>query len=165
MPTLALSIGSNINAAVNLRSAYSALLNEFGNIRCSTVYESEAVGFTGDNFLNLVALVKTDLPLEKIVISLKHIEDVLGRDRQQPKFSGRTMDIDVLIFGGTTGRECGMELPREEIGHNAFVLRPLAELLPAHIHKESGKSFAQMWQEFDKSRQKLWPVKFDWSQV
>lgn len=162
MPTLALSIGSNIDAANNLRSAHKALLAAFGNIRCSTVFESVAVGFVGDNFLNLVALIETELPLSDITTTLKHIEDVLGRDRNQPKFSGRTMDIDVLIYGDVTGADCGMNLPREEISRNAFVLRPLAEMLPATIHSQTGKSFGQMWQQFDKSRQQLWSIEFDW---
>lgn len=165
MPTLALSIGSNINAANNLRRAHTALLAAFGNIRCSTVFESVAVGFVGDNFLNLVALIETELPLSDITTRLKHIEDVLGRDRSQPKFSGRTMDIDVLIYGAVTGDECGIRLPREEISRNAFVLRPLAEMLPETLHTQTGKSFGQMWQEFDKSRQELWPIEFDWQQA
>ncbi len=163
MPTLVISIGSNIDATRNLRKAHAALLAEFHNINCSTVFESEAVGFKGDNFLNLVALIETELTLADIAIRLKHIEDVLGRDRQQPKFSGRTMDIDVLTFSDATGKDCGMELPREEITRNAFVLRPLAELLPAQLHPPSGKHYAALWQEFDQSRQKLWPVAFDWT--
>lgn len=164
MTTLALSIGSNIDAGNNLRRVRRALLGEFGNIRCSTVYESEAVGFAGDNFLNLAALIETELPLQLIAGKLKQIEHILGRDRKQPRYSGRTMDIDILVYGFTDGAECGMELPREEISRNAFVLCPLAEMLPNTVHSRTGKSFLQMWQGFDKSRQKIWPVEFDWTQ-
>lgn len=163
MPTLVLSIGSNINAATNLRRAHKALLAQFGNMQCSTVYESEAVGFAGDNFLNLVAVIVTDMPLSDIAGSLKQIEDDLGRDRQQPKFSGRTIDIDVLTYGDANGQDCGMELPRAEITCNAFVLQPLAELLPEQMHQPTGQTYAQLWQGFDKSKQNLWPVPFDWS--
>jgi len=163
MPTLTLSIGSNIDATKNLRLANAALLVEFGNICCSTVYESEPVGFEGDNFLNLVAAIETNLPLTDIAVTLKHIEDLLGRDRNQPKFSGRTMDIDVLTFGDAVGGDCGMHLPRDEITRNAFVLRPLAELLPDQIHGPTGKTFGQLWNAFDQSRQKLWPIDFDWA--
>lgn len=84
MPLLVLSIGSNINAATNLRLAHGALLEQFGNIQCSQVFESEAVGFEGDNFLNLVAVIATEIPLPTIAGKLKQIEDDLGRDRQQP---------------------------------------------------------------------------------
>lgn len=163
MATLALSIGSNIDATRNLQRARAELVGEFGDMYCSTVYESEAVGFTGDNFLNLVALIETELPLAEIAKKLKHIEDVLGRDRKLPKFSGRTIDIDILVYGAANGADCGLELPREEISRNAFVLCPLAEMMPDALHPQTGKSFAEMWQEFDKSRQKLWPVEFDWA--
>jgi len=56
-----------------------------------------------------------------------------------------------------------ISLPREEIQYNAFVLRPMADIVPEHIHPISTKSYAQMWQAFDKSQQQLWPVPFSWS--
>ena len=65
MTTLALSIGSNIDAESNIRAAVNALRVEFENIRCSTIYESKAVGFDGDNFLNFVVLADTDKALDR----------------------------------------------------------------------------------------------------
>lgn len=162
MPDLSLSIGSNINPERNLRLAIARLRAEFGSARCSTVYESEPVGFDGDNFLNLAVVITTELPLDTIITRLKNIEDLLGRDRQQPKYAGRSMDIDVLTYGQENGHDCGIELPRAEITRNAFVLCPLAELLPTEIHAPTGKSYQALWQDYDKSRQKLWPVAFDW---
>ena len=83
MTTLALSIGSNIDAESNIRAAVNELRMEFENIRCSTIYESKAVGFDGDNFLNFVVLADTDKALTDVAAFLKHLEDRLGRDRQQ----------------------------------------------------------------------------------
>ena len=165
MPALSLSIGSNVDAANNIRQAVKALRNEFNNILCSTVYESEAVGFDGDNFLNLVAVIDTDKQLSAILKFVKQLEDRLGRDRAQPKFSDRRMDIDILTYGEETGAECGIVLPRSEITKNAFVLLPLSEMLPEQINAETGVSNAQMWQDYDKSQQKLWPIDFDWKQI
>ncbi len=165
MPALSLSIGSNVDAANNIRQAVKALRNEFNNILCSTVYESEAVGFDGDNFLNLVAVIDTDKQLSAILKFVKQLEDRLGRDRAQPKFSDRRMDIDILTYGEETGAESGIVLPRSEITKNAFVLLPLSEMLPEQINAETGVSNAQMWQDYDKSQQKLWPVDFDWQQI
>lgn len=162
MTILALSIGSNINAAQNIRAAMKELRLKFGNIACSTVFESEAVGFEGDNFLNLVGLIDTEIKLGDIVLSLKQLEDKLGRDRSQAKFSGRPIDIDILIYGNEAGTEQGIALPRPEITHNAFVLQPLAEVLPNQIHCLSGVSYAQLWNEYDKASQKLWPIDFIW---
>ena len=162
VPVLSLSLGSNIDAANNIRQAVATLREHFRNLRCSTVYESEAVGFDGDNFLNLVVTAQSDMNLSEIARFLKQLEDDMGRDRSQPKFSGRTMDIDILTFGDDDGKAWGLSLPRHEITKHAFVLQPLAELLPDEVHPESGLTFSALWQEFDKPEQKLWPVEFDW---
>ncbi|NQV70117.1 MAG: 2-amino-4-hydroxy-6-hydroxymethyldihydropteridine diphosphokinase [Pseudohongiella sp.] len=162
MTLLALSIGSNINAAKNIRAAIDALRLEFVAVACSRVYESEAIGFEGDNFLNLVVLIDTEKELADIVSFLKQLEDGLGRDRSQQKFSGRPIDVDILIYGQETGRSCGIKLPRGEITENAFVLQPLAEVLPNQRHPGTGLLYSQLWQGYDKSTQKLWPIAFDW---
>ena len=163
MTTLALSIGSNIDAESNIRAALGALTLEFNNIRSSTTYESQAVGFDGDNFLNLVVLADTNKGLDDVATFLKRLEDRLGRDRLQARFSGRTMDIDILLYGSESGMVCGIELPRPEVTENAFVLQPLSELLPDSVHPATGMSYLQLWQDYDKSKQRLWPIEIDWS--
>lgn len=161
MPLLSLSIGSNVNAAANVRRAVAALREHFGELDLSTVYESEAVGFDGDNFLNLVVTTETAESLGSISVYLKQLEDRMGRDRSQPRFSGRVIDVDILTYGDLQGERDGVELPRGEVTRNAYVLRPLAELLPDQQHGPSGKTYAQLWDEYDKSRQALWPVQID----
>ena len=64
MALLILSLGSNVDAQLNIGLAIQSLRNEFGNINLSTVYESEAVGFEGNNFLNLTVSIESDLLLE-----------------------------------------------------------------------------------------------------
>jgi 2-amino-4-hydroxy-6-hydroxymethyldihydropteridine diphosphokinase len=155
-----LSIGSNIDPVNKIRAAVKLLRAEFGSITLSRVYESEAVGFDGENFMNLAAIVECSEPLERVLDTLKNIENQLGRDRAQPKFSGRTMDIDILFYGDSTGAECGLSLPRGEITENAFVLLPLSELLPGAIHSPTRRTYAQLWQQYDKSKQKLWSIEF-----
>ena len=163
MTTLALSIGSNIDAESNIRAALGALSLEFENIRNSTTYESQPVGFDGDNFLNLVILADTDKGLDDVTAILKRLEDRLGRDRAQARFSGRTMDIDILLYGGESGMCCGIELPRPEVAENAYVLLPLSELLPDLVHPATGMSYLNLWQDYDKSKQQLWAIEIDWS--
>ena len=161
--TLALSIGSNIDAFLNIRAALDALSLEFEDVRLSKTYESKAVGFDGDNFLNLVVLADTEKSLDAVAAFLKDLEDQLGRDREQARFSGRTMDIDILLYGDESGVCCGIELPRPEVTENAFVLQPLAELLPDLVHPATGLSYSKLWQDYDKSRQQLWEIETDWS--
>jgi 2-amino-4-hydroxy-6-hydroxymethyldihydropteridine diphosphokinase len=160
--TLALSIGSNIDAESNIRAALDALNLEFENIRSSTTYESQAIGFDGDNFLNLVVLADTNKGLDDVTTFLKRLEDRLGRDRLQTRFSGRTMDVDILLYGNESGMFCGIELPRPEVTENAYVLQPLAQLLPDVVHPATGMSYLKLWQDYDKSKQRLWATEIDW---
>lgn len=163
MPVLSLSIGSNVNPEVNVRRACALLAARYGELRKSAVYESEAVGFSGENFLNLVVAVETEESLAAIKLFLKQLEDDMGRDRSRPRFSERAIDVDILAYGDSDGSEAELDLPREEITRNAYVLRPLAELLPNVSHPPTGKTYAQLWQDYDKSRQLLWVKDFEWS--
>lgn len=162
MPLLTLSIGSNIDPDPNVRLAVKLLRRKFPDLVCSPVYESETVGFDGDNFLNLVAATRTEEKLANISHYLKSLEDDLGRDRSQPGFSGCTMDVDILTYGDLCGDYDGVQLPRGEILENAFVLRPLADLLPEQVHPLEKLSYRQLWSAFNKPEQRLWPVEFDW---
>lgn len=159
---VALSLGSNIDRYRHIGGALDALADAFGELICSPVYESEAVGFAGSAFLNSVVLVRTALPLAEIVPLLKRIEDDNGRNRSGPKFSPRTLDIDVLTYGDAVGELDGIELPRAETAQNAFVLKPLADIRPDTLLPGSDKSYAELWAAYPKDRQKLWPVAFQW---
>ena len=73
------------------------------------------------------------------------------------KFSDRNIDIDILLFGDLQ-TEHPIELPRDEILKNAYVLWPLAELAPELRDPLSHKYYAESWSEFDKSSQTLKPI-------
>ena len=122
MPWVTLSLGSNTDADKNLRICLDALLLHFQDISLSSVFESEAVGFKGDNFLNMVVGFETEKDIEELRQLFKKIEAENGRDRLQEKFSGRTLDIDILTVDDWIGKFSGVELPRREITENAFVL-------------------------------------------
>lgn len=156
-----ISIGSNIDREHHVKAALDALAQWFGELLISPVYESEAVGFDGDNFYNLVVGVDTDWPVAELSRRFKQLESDNGRRRDVPKFSGRTLDLDILTWGAVAGEVDGVSLPRAEIMTNAFVLRPLADIAPAEYHPVCGKSFRELWCEY-RSDQKLWPVDFTW---
>ena len=162
MAEVFLSLGSNIQRERYITSALDGLAEKFGHIKCSSVYESEAVGFEGDHFYNLVVAIETDLSVGDLSKVLRQLEEENDRDRQSPRFSARTLDVDILIYGQSTGVVCGITLPREEILHNAFVLKPLAELVPEYCHPLVEKTYAELWDNFDKSSQRLWSVPFQW---
>lgn len=153
-----LGLGSNLEREKNIRAGLTALTNIFGALQVSPVYESESVGFKGSNFYNLVVSLETSLSLAQLSETLKKIEDDHGRVRTGPKYSPRTLDIDILTFGEFVGIEAGIELPRAEITQNAFVLLPLSELAPQSIHPLCKKPYAELWQGYDKSAQALWQI-------
>lgn len=162
MTRVYLGLGSNIHRHQYILAALDALAEKFGALDISSVYESKSVGFNGSNFFNLVVGIETDLSVSALSEVLKKIEDENGRCRTGPKFSPRTLDIDILLYGDFVGVDCGIELPRAEITQNAFVLLPLSELLPDTLHPQIQKTFAALWDAYDKQSQLVWPVDFSW---
>lgn len=162
MAQVFLSLGSNINKNYYISQALDALHEHFDELVISSVYESESVGFAGDNFYNLVVGLTTQMALAELAPLLKRIEDENGRCRKGPKFSGRTLDIDVLTYDDLIGNVHGVQLPRDEITKNAFVLWPLAEIAPNYKHPELGQTYQQIWNGYNKEAQRLWAIEFNW---
>jgi len=160
MATIYISLGSNINREENTRAGVAALKRAFGNLTLSSVYESEAVGFDGDAFYNMVIACEVDRSVQGSNQILRDIEDANGRDRSGPKFSSRTLDLDLLLYDDLILDEHGLVLPRGEILKNAFVLWPLAEIAPDLVHPVVEQSYAALWLGFDKTKENLQPIEF-----
>ncbi|MBL1259702.1 MAG: 2-amino-4-hydroxy-6-hydroxymethyldihydropteridine diphosphokinase [Thiotrichaceae bacterium] len=155
-------VGSNVEREHNIRCGVNALRERFKNVVMSTVYESAAVGFNGDPFYNLVVRFETELGIEALGVTLRQIEDVHHRDRTLSSFGPRTLDIDLLLYDDVVLQQGRLQLPRDEIEKNAFVLRPLAELSGDLVHPLRDKSLSIMWLQFDQTQQPLTTVEFEW---
>lgn len=164
MATVFVSIGSNINRYQHISSALDALQAYFGELMVSRVFESVAVGFEGDNFLNLAVGFECHLALGALLTQLRIIEDNNGRQRNGPKFSSRTMDIDILTYDELVGDIDGVMLPRDELSKNAFVLLPMVDIAPDILHPQLRESYRKLWSAYDKRSQRLWPVDFIWNE-
>lgn len=146
MTTVLLSLGSNVDPAHYLAAAVAALREHFGALCVSPAYRTPAVGFEGPAFLNNAVALQTDWSIDALEAWLHALEDAHGRDRSGPKFSDRTLDVDVVFYGDTVIIEQGRQrIPRPELKH-AFVLQPLADIAPHFIDPVSGQSLAALWQ-------------------
>lgn len=161
MAEVVLSLGSNIDRYHNIRAGLDELCAAFGSVELSPVYESEAVGFDGEPFLNLVARVHTDWSVGELSEHLRAIEADHGRVRGEKKFASRTLDIDILTYDDLVGTVEGVELPRGEILEHAFVLKPMADLMPEAKHPVEQKTYRELLAERDFSGQRLWIIDFD----
>ena len=147
MTDVYLGLGSNQRARYNLRSCLHALENQFGRIDWSPLYVGPAVGFAGDDFFNMVVRIRTNLTVEDLHQWLHELEDRHQRDRSQPRFSDRTLDVDILLYGERIQTK-GIVLPRGEITRYAHVLKPLADLAPDLLHPAEQKTMQALWQAF-----------------
>jgi 2-amino-4-hydroxy-6-hydroxymethyldihydropteridine diphosphokinase len=148
MPRVYVSLGSNIDRERNIRSALQALVRAFGKLTLSAVYETDAVGFAGDPFYNLVAAFDTNLSLEEIQTTLRHIEAEHGRTRGNTlRFAARTLDLDILLYGELVRHDARFDIPRAETTTQAFVLGPLAEIAPDLHVPETGTTVAECWRQ------------------
>lgn len=160
-----LSLGSNIEPARHMHGAIAALYQRYGELVISPVYQTPAVGFDGDDFLNLVVGLETTQGPEELAASCHEIEAELGRRRGDQRYSARTMDIDVLTLGDMV-RDSAPALPRDEILKYAFVLKPLADIAPQARHPVVGRCYADIWSAFaarSDSADAMQPVAMDFS--
>jgi len=145
MTTVLLSLGSNVQPRRHLHAAVAALAERFGAIAISPAYRTAAVGFDGPAFLNNAVAIETDLDLDTLDAWAHALEDRHGRDRSGPRFSDRTLDIDVVFYGDLIVEGPGhLRIPRPELKH-AFVIKPLADIAPDFVDPVSGLTLASLW--------------------
>jgi 2-amino-4-hydroxy-6-hydroxymethyldihydropteridine diphosphokinase len=145
MPRAWLSLGSNLEPERHLRAALAALRVRFGELVVSPTYRFAAVGFEGPDFLNLAVGLDTDLDPPALNDWLHALEDRHGRRRDVPRWSSRTLDVDIVLYDELVLDGPGnLEIPRKELAQ-AFVLKPLAAIAPALREPRSGRTLGELW--------------------
>ncbi len=162
MSRVFVSIGSNIDRDVRIRQAVAMLAEMFDNLSMSSVYETAAVGFSGDDFYNLVASFDTGMGVFDVADSLRLIEEQCGRNRGARRFAPRTMDIDLLLYDDMIINERGIHIPRDEILMYGFVLGPLSQIAGDKKHPVDGRSYRDLWSSFSGAGQAMKEVPFSW---
>jgi len=140
-----LSLGSNVDPEKNLRAAIVDLRAQFGTIDVSPAYRYPAVGFEGPDFLNLAVGIDTGLEPQALNDWLHALEDRHGRRRDVPRYSNRTLDVDIVLYGMRVIKGTGnLDVPRAEL-LQTFVLQPLADIAPDAVHPALQKSIGELW--------------------
>ena len=121
-----LSLGSNINAQKNIEFAASELSKIFSDLNSSSIHKTKAEGFEGEDFLNSVISGTCQFSFNVLNKKLKEIENAAGRNRNAPKFSARTLDIDIVL---QLDEDDEIIYESEEITQYKFVSEPLQEIL------------------------------------
>ena len=152
-------VGSNIEREKNIRGGLAALARRYGALTLSPVYQARAIGFAGDDFFNLVAAFDTGKTVAELENDLRRIEFEHGRRREEDRFSARTLDLDLLLYGELVSRR--HKVPRPDITKYAFVLKPLFDLAPDLVHPQTGQRIAEIWQAFDFEPDDIRRIDFD----
>jgi 2-amino-4-hydroxy-6-hydroxymethyldihydropteridine diphosphokinase len=160
--TVYLSIGSNLGAKLpNLQQAIVLLGKELGPvIAISKVYECPALGFEGDDFLNISITLKTALSSTHVLERILHIEERMGRRRTYDGtgYTSRNIDIDIIYFDTEVIQTENLTLPHPKMTERRFVLRPLADIAPQVYHPILKKDTRNLLQECqDKSELRKTP--------
>lgn len=140
-----LSLGSNLgDRAANLEAAITHLEALGRVVACSSFYETEPVDVTGQGwFLNRAVAVETELMPKQFLSRALAIEQKMGRRRTQVR-GPRTIDIDLLLFGGSVIETPTLVIPHPAMHQRRFVLEPLAEIAPEVRHPVSKKTIREM---------------------
>lgn len=155
MARVYLSLGSNLEPQRHLRAALGELRQRFGELAVSPAYRSASVGFAGADFVNLAVGLDTDLSPVELNHWLHALEDRHGRRRDVPRYSDRTLDVDIVLYDDLVLDGPGhLQIPRDELQH-AFVLQPLADIAPAVKHPVNGRSMAELWAAFPAGHQPM----------
>lgn len=142
-----LGLGSNRgDSEAILDAAVAELSSLLEDCRASSLYRSKARYLTEQpDFLNLVVRGSCGLPPLELLEATQAIEAAHGRDRAKETLKGpRTLDIDLLLYGGLCIQTPILALPHPGIAERAFVLMPLLELEAGLADPATGQSYASL---------------------
>lgn len=130
-----IGLGSNLgDSHVSVLTAMDAIADLDGLVlmRKSSLYGSAPVDAVGADFVNAVVEVQTVLKPRALLAALQALESRAGRQRSY-RNAPRTLDLDILLYGDKQVQSQNLVLPHPHMWARAFVLRPLAELIPETV--------------------------------
>lgn len=149
MTPVYVAAGSNVEPEKHLAAALRALAAAYGPLSLSPAYRNQAVGFSGDDFINLVVGFHTEHTVIEVRQQLQKIEAACERPPDAPKWAPRTMDLDILLFGELVSNEPGLVIPRPDLVKRPYMLKPMADIAPDVRHPILGKTMRELWEAFE----------------
>ena len=147
MKNVFLGIGTNLGSREsNLEQAVVEIEKYIGPVlSSSSIYETEPWGFKAkDEFLNRVIKVETELTPSGLLGKILMIESLLGRVRNEERYSSRLIDIDILLYEDKIIEEESLKIPHPLLKERRFVLVPLCELASDMIHPVLKKTIGEL---------------------
>jgi 2-amino-4-hydroxy-6-hydroxymethyldihydropteridine diphosphokinase len=155
--------GSNVAPLEHLCRALGVLHRHFAPLTVSYAYANAAVGFAGEDFINLAVGFRTDRSVIEVIERLHEAEAACGRARDAPKWAPRTMDLDILLYGDRVCSEPGLVLPRPDLLRRPYMLGPAAEIAPQLVHPTALRTLGELWREMQRDdAHALRQVALDW---
>ena len=149
------SIGSNIGDRLeNIQSSLDLIHSRIASLTgISCIYESESIGFDGDDFYNICASFFSNISPHIVMQQLLEIEKTLGRNRSdETKYISRIIDIDILLIEDLVIDSEELKVPHPEMCNRRFVMEPLIEIDPNLIHPVSKVSLKEIHEAFDQNQ-------------
>jgi 2-amino-4-hydroxy-6-hydroxymethyldihydropteridine diphosphokinase len=142
-----LGVGSNLgdrwarlaHAGRELRTAPGITV-----VRASRVWDTAPIGPPQPRYLNAVLELETTLAPLPLLDVLQRIENTGGRARGPVRWTARTLDLDLLLYGDEVVRNPRLVVPHPDLVARRFVLAPLAELCPDLVVPGTGRTVAQL---------------------
>ena len=150
--TTYLSLGSNVGDRTdNIKNVINSIENLVGKVnKISKFYENPAIGFDGDNFVNICIELVTHLSPNDLLNSLLNIENEYGRKRlKSGEYSSRIIDIDIIFYENLSINQNGLVIPHPRMQARHFVLIPMCDLNPDFIHPVLGLKTSQLLHELE----------------
>ncbi len=113
-------------------------------IRASRVYQTEPIGPSDNDFLNAVIRISWNSNPEALLNRLKEQERIQGRPSRYPKWTSRTLDLDIIDFGGLILNNDRLQLPHPAAAERLFVLLPLHDLAPEWYDPVTKKAISEL---------------------
>ena len=147
-----MSLGSNVGDRTdNLKNVINSIENLVGKVnKISKFYENPAIGFDGDNFVNICIELATHLSPNDLLNSLLNIENEYGRRRlKSGEYSSRIIDIDIIFYENLSINQNGLVIPHPRMQSRHFVLIPMCDLNPDFVHPILGLKTSKLLEELE----------------